>query len=135
MRRPRPEAPYPDRVRVPERGFGWLDDALLHEQWLRELGPDAVTILVFLSLAADRRGASFFGRMRMVALTGIDLESLDTALDRLLELELVALRPWRPGGRDGVWQLLQVPRRANASRAGEALSAEQLLSRLGIKPP
>jgi len=108
---------------------------LLHEHCLRELGPDAVTVLVFLSLAADRCGAAFFGRMRMVANTGVDLESLDKALDRLLELELVAFRPWRPGGRDGVWQLLQVPRRAHTPRSNAVLSAAQLLSRLGIKPP
>lgn len=33
---------------------------------------------------------------------------LDEALRRLLDLELVAHRPWMPGYIDGAWQILPV---------------------------
>lgn len=47
---------------------------------------------------------------------------VDVALQRLLDLELVAMRPWRVGGADGVWQVMPVPRRQDRLRVGRALS-------------
>ena len=133
MTRPRPVPPRPDLVRRPQRGFGWLDDVLLHERWLAELQPDAIAVLVQLALAADGCGASFYGRERMVGLLGIDLGRVDDALDRLRELGLIAHRPWRPGRRDGVWQLLPVPTRGSAPRIGRVVSAAEMLTRLGLR--
>lgn len=135
MTRPRPVPPRPDLVRRPQGGFGWLDDALLHERWLTELGPDAIAVLVLLALAADGCGASFYGRERMVGLLGIDLGRVDNALDQLRKLELVAHRPWRKGTRDGVWQLLPVPTRGIMRRTGRVVSAAEMLSRLGLRDP
>lgn len=135
MSRPRPSPPHPGLVRRPQQGFGWIDDLILHDRWLAELGPDATSVLVLFALAADRYGASFYGRARMIAILGINLERIDRALDRLLRLRLVALKPWREGQRDGVWQLLLVPRRDDAPRAGRALSAAQVLKRMGLGDP
>jgi hypothetical protein len=42
------------------------------------------------------------------ALLGLHRQHVDRALARLLELGLVAHRPWRPGHPDGVWQFLPV---------------------------
>jgi hypothetical protein len=111
-----PPPPHPDFLRRPDGGFGWLDDRLLHDAWLRDVGPDATAILVLLALAADRRGASFYGRDRMTRALGMDRARLDAALDRLLHARLVALRPWRPRGVDGVWQLLPLPERRTQTR-------------------
>lgn len=129
-----PRPPRPDLLRRPERGFGWLDDRLLHDGWLRDVGPDAVAALVLLALAADRRGASFYGRDRMARVLAMDRARLDAALDRLLDAGLVVLRPWRPRSADGVWQLLPLPQRTSARRTGQLLSAAQLLRRLGFEP-
>ena len=108
--RPRPRPPRPDLARQPSGAFGWLDAHLLHEGWLARLGPDATAVLVLLALAADRHGASYFGRRRMAEALGMTCAAVDAALARLLELDLVLLRPWQPGHRDGVWQLLPVSR-------------------------
>lgn len=107
--RPRPSPPRPDLVRQPTSAFGWLDARLLHERWLSRVGPDATAVLVLLSLAADRHGASYYGRDRMASLLGLDRGALDRALARLLEFGLVTQRPWRVGCVDGVWQLLPLP--------------------------
>jgi hypothetical protein len=133
MNRPPPKPPRPDLVRRPSAHFGWLDDRLLHESWLSEVGPDAVAVLVLFALAADSHGASFFSRARMAVALGIDLDALNSALQRLLELELVAHRPWRPGARDGVWQLLPLPRRSQPPRSAETLSFAQVLASI-VKP-
>ena len=45
----------------------------------------------------------------MVQGLGIALSRVDDALRRLLDLGLVAFRPWRHADSDGVWQLLPLP--------------------------
>lgn len=116
--RPRPAPPHPELLRRPRgRAFGWLEAHLLHDGWLSRLGPDATAVLLLLALAADFQGASFYRRDRIVVLLGLDRARVDRSLSRLLELGLVAHRPWSPGHADGVWQLLPVPR-AEARRPG-----------------
>lgn len=133
MKRP-PTPPRADLVRKPQGPFGWLEAHLLHDRWLARLKPDATAVLLLLALAADRRGASFFSRFRMGDALGIDVGRVDAALDRLLEMEIVALRPWRSGRRDGVWQILPVDRQRNEQRSGVTHVAE-LLRSLGFDPP
>ena len=99
-RRPRPEVPCPERIRSISGAFGWLDARLLHEGWLGRLGPEALGALVFLVLAADRRGGSYYGRERMARILGVERRDLDRGLARLLELGLVAHRPWSRHQRD-----------------------------------
>lgn len=133
MKRP-PTPPHPDVVRKPQAPFGWLEAHLLHDHWLAKLQPDATAVLLLLALAADRRGASYYSRVRMADRLGVDTGRVDRAVDRLLQLGLVALRPWRPGQRDGVWQILPVERRIN-TRAAECMSVADLLRSLGFTPP
>ena len=133
MKQP-PAPPHPDRVRKPNAPFGWLEAHLLHDHWLKRLQPDATAVLLLLALAADRRGASYYSRARMADRLGIDIGRVDRALDRLLALGLVALRPWRPAQRDGVWQILPVERHTSA-RAGACMSVADLLRSLGFAPP
>ena len=132
MTRPPPTPPRPDYVRRPTRGFGWLDERLLRDGWLEDVGVDGTAVLVLLAIAADRRGASFFGRDRMAKVLGLDRARLDAALEQLLEFRLVALRPWRSGHRDGVWQLLPLPVRRADVRTERTLRAADVLSLLGF---
>lgn len=134
MRGPRPEPPEPQLVRRPSGCFGWLPAALLHDGWLARLGPGATAVLVLLALAADRRGASFYGRQRMGERLGLGRSELDRALARLQELGLVAHRPWRNGDADGVWQLLPLPLERRRDRVGRALAIGEVLTQLGMQP-
>lgn len=128
----RPEPPYPALTRSPAGlAFGWLDARLLHEEWFARLGSDATAVLTLLALAADRRGSSFYGRERMGRALGLTRERMDLALGRLLELGLVAHRPWRPGHPDGVWQLLPLLKaRPAATRGNGPSSVGDLVARL-----
>lgn len=126
----RPEPPHPNLNRSPTGcAFGWLDARLLHDEWLARLGPDATATLTFLALAADRRGTSFYGRERMGRTLGLSRERMDRALARLLELRLVAQRPWRTGHPDGVWQLLPLPETPRPLADGPS-SVADLVARL-----
>jgi hypothetical protein len=107
--RARPRPPRPELVRDPPRSFGWLDTELLRQHWLSRLGPEPIAVLVLLALAADRHGASFYGRESMSRELSLPPGEIDRSLARLLELRLIAHRPWSRNTRDGVWQLLPVP--------------------------
>ena len=127
--------PRPDLIRQPTGRFGWLEDRLLHDDWLARLGPEGTSMMVLLALAADRHGASFFGRERMAGKLGISRHDVDQALARMLEWHLVAHRPWRQGNPDGIWQLLPLPQSARQPRGGEAISIGDLCRSLGFQPP
>lgn len=124
MKRPPPSLPDPNRLRSPRAGYGWLDARLLRGPWLDDLGVDAVAVLTFLALAADRRGASWYGRARIAARLGIELRRVSAALDRLVAMGLVGHRPWRPGGMDGVWQILAMPSDQRPASAGAVSIAD-----------
>ncbi len=138
-----PPPPYPELLRRPSGSFGWLEDRLLQDRWLARLGGQGVSVLVLLALAADRHGASFYGRARMAQSLGLSRAQVDQGLQRLLQLGLVAHRPWRPGHAEGVWQLLPVPptlHRSSGPRPAPRPSAEPtnlsaILARLGLTPP
>lgn len=133
-----PEPPHPEFVRSPAGSFGWLEDRLLHDGWLARLGGEGVAVLALLALAADRHGASFYSRARMAERLGLTREAIDEGLRRLLAVELVALRPWNAGARDGVWQLLPVPKRQAAVSApprgpSAPTTIADVLGELGIR--
>ncbi len=132
-KKPTVPPPKPDLIRRPAGRFGWLDDRLLREDWLSRLGPEGTSVLVLLALAADRHGASFYGRERMAQRLGMRRNDVDQALRRLLELRLVAHRPWRQGHADGIWQLLPLP--APEPRGGEAVSLGDVLKSLNLPLP
>lgn len=132
-RRAPPVPPRPELERRPRDAFGWLEADLLHDGWLAEVGPHATAMLVLLALAADRRGASFFGRDRMALVLGMSRHEVDVALQQLIDSGLVDHRPWRVGANDGVWQLLPPPARRQPDRARQTLSAADILRRLGFE--
>ncbi|MFO1077952.1 MAG: hypothetical protein U1E73_09545 [Planctomycetota bacterium] len=133
-RRPSPIPPQPHLERRPTGAFGWLPAELLHERWLAEVGPHAAALLVLLAIAADHRGASYFGRNRMAEALGMSRHEVDVALQRLLDADLVALRPWRNGCCDGVWQILPVPSRHREPRTNQTSSVADVLRSLGFGP-
>lgn len=137
MSRARPVPPHPELVRRPAGSFGWLEDRLLHEGWLARLGPEATAVLVLLALAADERGASFFGRDRMAQRLGLPRAAVDQGLARLLDWGFVAHRPWRAAALDGVWQLLPLPPKEGATpaRPHQPLAIADILGQLGLAPP
>ncbi len=130
MKRP-PIPPHPEFIRQPQGPFGWLEADLLHDRWLAKLEPDATAVLLLFALAADRRGASFYSRARMADSLGIDVERVDRATERLRQVGLVELRPWRPGLRDGVWQIMPVAKQVTA-RSGTTTPIADLIRSLGF---
>lgn len=131
-RKPTARPPRPDFIRKPTGRFGWLEDRLLHDGWLGRMGSEATSVLVLLALAADRHGSSFYSRRRMGEVLGMHRQQVDGALRRLLELRLVAQRPWRQGQPDGVWQIMPLPHAPKEPRGGDVHCVGDILESLGL---
>lgn len=123
--------PRPDRVRA-LRGvaFGWLDARLLRDGWLRALPLEALSTYVFLCVAADREGVSYYRRARLGEELGLDERQVVRALDELRALDLVAYAPFHAGAPDGFHQVLSLPAGAAPPTQGDRL-LQALADRLG----
>ena len=101
----------PYRRRNVPRSFAWIDHRLRSEGVLRRMEPAEMGLYLFLTLAADRNGLSCWRLDRIERdVPCFDRHALWAARDRLIELDLIAYRPWRNGDPDGCYQVLSVER-------------------------
>lgn len=101
----------PYRLRKVPRSFAWIDHRIRSEGALRRLRPEDIGLYLFLTLAADRNGLSCWRLDRIERdIPCFHRHTLWGARDRLVELELIAYRPWRKGNPDGCYQVLSVER-------------------------
>lgn len=123
--------PRPDQVRS-MRGtpFAWLDARLLRGGWLRALSLEELAAYVFLCLAADRHGVSWYRRARVGQELGLDDQQVHRALSRLRQAGLVAYAPFHPGAADGHHQVLPLP----ATPPPRPSLLDELAARLGGDP-
>lgn len=125
-RQPRYAIPQPQRVRRIEQSFAWLDHRLLRNGYLAVLTHAEQAFYLFLVLAADRHGVSFYRKEKICDLLGLDFGAFEVARDRLIELQLIAFEPYHAGAPNGHYQILPVDRPAPdlATRTLQALRAE-----------
>jgi hypothetical protein len=101
----------PYRLRKVPRSFAWIDHRIRSEGILKMLRPEDIGFYLFLALAADKNGLSCWRLDRIERdIPCFDYHTLRSARERLVELELIAYRPWRSSDRDGCYQLLAVER-------------------------
>ncbi len=88
---PQPVEPVdPARVRTLPAHFAWLDHRLRDR--LRGLGLEAIALLFFLHLAADKTGCSFWADATLARKLGLREGDILQARDRLIAEGLVAYR-------------------------------------------
>jgi hypothetical protein len=99
----------PQRLRKMPPSFAWIDHQLRAQGWLQRFEPADYALYLFLVLAADRDGLSCWRLDRIErAVPCFDRQALWQARERMMENELIAFRPWRPGGIDGSYQVLSI---------------------------
>ena len=101
-RRAPPDPIRPDRVRGIQGSFAFLPGRLLHDGFLAALTCDEIVLYVFLVLAADRRGLSFYSYDRICTTLHLRVEDYVEARNRLIELDLLAFDGTR-------FQILSLP--------------------------
>ena len=81
----------PDRVRsIKGQGFGFIPHSFLRDGFLSSLGRDDLALYLFLVLAANRHGVSFYGYDAICAMLHMPAECYLDARNRLIDKDLIA---------------------------------------------
>jgi len=92
----------PERVRCIDGGFSFIPHRFLTQGFLASLGQKELLLYLFLILAADRYGLSFYSYDRICSLLHINVDEYVAARDSLINKDLIAF--------DGsLFQVLQLP--------------------------
>ncbi|MCY2955365.1 MAG: hypothetical protein NTU53_25845 [Planctomycetota bacterium] len=70
------------------------------------------SLYLFLALAADRNGVSFYRKEKICDLLGLDFGTFEIARDRLVDLDLLSFKPYSALTVNGFYQLLPVDQQA-----------------------
>ncbi|MCP4364961.1 MAG: hypothetical protein GY800_06635 [Planctomycetes bacterium] len=102
------EVPRQDRVRAAQR-FGWVDHALYLNGYLKEMSHSSQSLYLFLCIAANRDGVSWYSDAKIRDVTGLEADELQAARRELIDMDLVAFEsPW--------FQVLSVPYERRVAR-------------------
>ena len=100
--------PQPQRVRKIEKTFAWIDHRLLRNGFLPAMTPEDQSLYLFLVLAADRNGVSFYRKEKICDCLGLDFQQFEVAKDRLVGMNLIAFEPYSVLSPNGFYQVLPV---------------------------
>ena len=99
----------PERIRHIEGSFAFIPHRFLTDGFFAALSHHELLVYLFLIMAADRYGLSFYGCNSMCSLLGLTVEQYLKARDGLLKKDLIAF--------DGtIFQVLSLPEPRNTSR-------------------
>ena len=91
-----------DRIRRIDGGFSFIPHRFLTDGFLKALSQQELLLYIFLVLAADRYGLSFYSYARICSSLRMPLEQYSAARDGLIEKDLI--------GFDGtLYQVLSLP--------------------------
>jgi hypothetical protein len=118
----------PDRIRQIDGSFSFIPHRFLTDGFLAALSQHELLLYLFLILAADRYGLSFYNCNSICSLLGLTADQYQKARDSLIEKDLIAF--------DGtIFQVLSLPAPLNTCwrqkprsiRAREPVSIAQAL--------
>jgi hypothetical protein len=109
---PNYHVPQPSLVRKIDRSFAWIDHRLLRAGYLAVMSHHEQALYLFLALAADRNGVSFYRKEKICDCLALDDGPFRVARDRLVDLELVAFQPYTVLSPNGFYQVLPIDRPA-----------------------
>ena len=116
--------PQPQRLRRIQHSFAWIDHRLLRSGFLQTMTPQDQSLYLFLALAADRNGVSFYRKEKASNILGLDFGEFEVARDRLIDMGLIAFQSYSALSVNGFYQLLPVDGRppdfASATPAASA---------------
>ncbi len=97
----------PDRIRQIQGSFAFIPHRFLTDGFLAAIGQDELLLYLFLILAADRYGLSFYSSNSICSQLGFTADQYQKARNGLIEKDLIAF--------DGtLFQVLSLPAPLNA---------------------
>ena len=110
----------PERVRsINGQSFAFLPHRFLRDGFLSSISPDELRLYLFLVLAADRNGISFYSYERICSLLEIDTDQYIEARNGLIDKDLLAFDGTR-------FQILSLPDKPSWKRSRALRTARQL---------
>lgn len=94
----------PERIRSLAGSFGFIEHRFLRDGFFQTLTPQELSLYLFLILAADRCGLSYYGYDKICKLANLDVHEYIQARNQLIEKDLLAF-----DGRQ--FQVLSLPPR------------------------
>lgn len=108
----------PNRIRRIDGGFSFIPHRFLTDGFLASLGQKELLLYLFLILASDRHGLSFYSYDAICTLLQLNLDQYVAARDGLIDQNLIAFN-------GTVFQVLSLPEKPNApSDAKPGISSE-----------
>jgi hypothetical protein len=106
-----------NRIRRIDGGFSFIPHRFLTDGFLKALSQQELLLYIFLVLAADRYGLSFYSYDRICSFLHMSLEQYSAARDALIEKDLIAFN-------GTLYQVLSLP--ASPAQGSMNTSARQL---------
>jgi hypothetical protein len=81
---------YPQRMRRIPSQFSWVDHRLIRDRHIESCSHPALALYLFLVTVADQRGLSYYSDASVMSRLGMDVETLRSARQNLIQEGLVA---------------------------------------------
>lgn len=108
----------PDRIRQIRGGFSFIPHRFLSQGFLADLQQKEILLYLFLVLASDRNGLSFYSYDAICTLLELDLDQYINARNSLIDKDLIAF--------DGtIFQVLDLPEKPVLPAAGTQTGRRQ----------
>jgi hypothetical protein len=120
--------PQPQNVRGITGSFAWIDHRLLRHGYLQAMTHPEMALYLFLVLAADRHGVSFYRKEKICAQVALDFQQFEAARDRLINAKLIAFERYCAFTPNGYYQVLAVADQGLEPRPLEIFQLTQGLS-------
>jgi len=104
--------PQPQKIRKIESSFAWIDHRLVRNGYLQVMTHDDMVLYLFLILAADRNGVSFYRKEKICDAVSLDFSQFEIAKDRLINMKLIAFKSYSVLSPNGYYQVLPVDNKA-----------------------
>ena len=106
---------FPERIRQIDGSFGFIPHRFFSDGFLAALSQHELLLYLFMILAADRYGLSFYSFNSICSLLGLEVDQYLKARDGLIEKDLLAF--------DGtIFQVLSLPASLNSYRRQKSRS-------------
>lgn len=100
--------PQPQNIRKIQGSFAWIDHRLMRQGYLPIMTHEDQVLYLFLALAADRNGVSFYRKESICETLSLSFQQFDIARDRLADMKLIAYQPYSILSPNGYYQVLPI---------------------------
>lgn len=102
--------PQPKNIRAIKGSFAWIDHRLMKNGFLETMTHDDLVLYLFLVLAADKNGVSFYRKEKICQIVSLDYHPFEIARDRLIDRKLIAFEAYSALTPNGYYQVLPIDR-------------------------